>query len=84
MIAWFTQMDGLDSAYEIAENTLDHMAPTGGVGNTWGFLWGPEMRPFRRDRRFQGLVKRLKLADDWKLYGPPDGCSMTAGQLTCA
>jgi DNA-binding winged helix-turn-helix (wHTH) protein/Tfp pilus assembly protein PilF len=84
LIAWFTQMDALDSAYEVAGNTVDHLARAGATGNTWSFLWGPQMRPFRRDRRFRDLVKRLKLADDWKLYGPPDSCSMTAGQLTCA
>jgi len=84
IIEWFTQTDALDSAYALADATIDQFGRSGAVGNTWGFLWGEEMRPFRQDARFQGLVKRLKLVSEWQRNGPPDNCSLKEQRLNCA
>ncbi|MGH8220538.1 MAG: hypothetical protein ACREUT_18545 [Steroidobacteraceae bacterium] len=46
-------------------------------------LWLPEMRPFRLDPRFQGLVERLRLIDYWRQYGPQDGCVLSGTRLRC-
>jgi len=55
-----------------------------GGGAAWSFLWIPELRPFRLDPRFQVLVGRLKLFEYWRRYGPPDGCKLDGGALSCA
>jgi DNA-binding winged helix-turn-helix (wHTH) protein/tetratricopeptide (TPR) repeat protein len=83
-ICWLAQLGELESAYSIANATLDQLAREGGVGNTWGMLWSPQMRAFRLDSRFGSFVSRLRLRDDWIRNGPPDGCSLRAGELTCA
>jgi TolB-like protein/DNA-binding winged helix-turn-helix (wHTH) protein/Flp pilus assembly protein TadD len=48
-----------------------------------GSLWSPEMRPFRRDPRFQALVERLGLIDYWTQFGPPDDCALAGTTLSC-
>jgi DNA-binding winged helix-turn-helix (wHTH) protein/tetratricopeptide (TPR) repeat protein len=83
-ISWLAQLGALESAYAIANATLDQLAREGGVGNTWGILWSPQMRAFRLDPRFGSFVSRLKLPDDWSRNGPPDGCTLRDGALTCA
>jgi DNA-binding winged helix-turn-helix (wHTH) protein len=83
-ICWLAQLGALESAYSVANATLDQLAREGGVGNTWGILWSPQMRAFRLDSRFGSLVNRLKLRDDWDRNGPPDGCALRNGEITCA
>jgi TolB-like protein len=83
MILCFTMLDALDQAYSAANHLLDEYARSGIVGDTWGGLWYPEMRPFRKDPRFQSFVTRLNLIDYWKQYGPPDDCDLKDGKLTC-
>jgi hypothetical protein len=83
IIEWLTQTDALDSAYALADATIDQLARSGAVGNTWGFLWGEEMRPFRQDARFQGFVQRLKLVSEWQHNGAPDNCSLKEQRLNC-
>jgi TolB-like protein/tetratricopeptide (TPR) repeat protein len=73
----------LDLAFDIAKKSLDQDVQLGTVGTSWGFLWMPEMRPFRLDPRFQAFVTRLKLFDYWKQYGPPDDCSLVGDRLVC-
>jgi hypothetical protein len=80
---WGTRLGDLDLAYEYANWCLDQFARSGTVGTTWGFLWSPEMRPFRLDPRFQALVARLRLFDYWKQYGPPDDCDLVGERLEC-
>lgn len=65
-------LDALDEAFQLANASLDHFARSGMVGTQWGMLWMPEMRPFRRDARFQRFVERLRLPDYWRHHGPPD------------
>jgi TolB-like protein len=83
MIPFFTMLDALDPAYSAANHVLDEYVRSGIVGDIWGPLWLPEMRPFRKDPRFQAFVTRLGLIDYWKQYGPPDGCDLKEARLTC-
>lgn len=83
MIALFTQLEALDRAFTLANQSLDLYAREGTVGSAWGVLWIPEMRPFRQDARFQAFVTRLKLMDYWKAFGPPDGCDLKKDRLIC-
>jgi hypothetical protein len=48
-----------------------------------GILWSPEMRPFRKDPRFQALAERLGLIDFWRQFGPPDDCTLADAVLSC-
>jgi TolB-like protein/DNA-binding winged helix-turn-helix (wHTH) protein len=82
-LIWATLLGDLDLAYDSANWCLEQFARLGTVGTTWGFLWQPEMRPFRLDPRFQALVARLKLFDYWEQYGPPDGCDLVGDRLVC-
>jgi hypothetical protein len=84
--AWsYAILGTLDVAYDLANQCLDQSVP----GKTlitfpWTYyLWAPELRPFRRDPRFQALAVRLGLMPYWQKYGPPDECELTAGRLTC-
>jgi TolB-like protein len=83
LIATFVQLDALDEAFQLANQTLDFFARSNTVGSAWGVLWLPEMRPFRRDPRFQPFVTRMGLMEYWKQYGPPDDCDLKDGKLTC-
>jgi hypothetical protein len=84
LILWYTNLGALDCAYEAADRALQHYALSGMVGTAWGILWIDEMRPFRRDVRFQALVARLGLVDYWNQYGPPDHCDLRNGRLICS
>jgi TolB-like protein len=81
----FTMLGALDPAYELATLYLDEFVRSGtGGGAAWTFLWWvPEMRLFRKDSRFQAFVTRMNLIDYWKQNGPPDGCDLRDGTLTC-
>jgi len=83
LLMWPTLLGDLDAAFESANRVLDSDLREDTVGTTWGFLWMPEMRPFRQDPRFQSLVTRLKLFDYWKQYGPPDDCDLHGDVLVC-
>jgi adenylate cyclase len=75
----------LDAAYDLASRSVDEGVSVGMVGSRiyLADFWLPEMRPFRRDARFSGLVQRLRMIDYWNKYGPPDGCELQARQLRC-
>ncbi|MEJ0007988.1 MAG: hypothetical protein WDM77_16890 [Steroidobacteraceae bacterium] len=83
-VLYFTLLDVLEPAYELANLNLEEFLSTGsGGGPAWAFLWLPEMRAFRQDPRFQRLVTRLNLVDYWKQYGSPDNCDLKDGNLVC-
>ena len=83
-VFYFTLLDALDPAYELANLNLEEFLRTGsGGGPGWALLWDRNMRSFRQDPRFQGFVTRLNLIDYWKQYGPPDDCNLKDGKLTC-
>jgi hypothetical protein len=75
-IDWFTRLGALDLAYDLALATLDEFESTGVLTGTIhvAAYWLPEMRPFRQDARFPGVVTRLGLMEYWQRYGPPDDC----------
>jgi TolB-like protein/Tfp pilus assembly protein PilF len=83
LIALFAQLDDLDDAFEVAQRSLELLAQTGTVGSSWGVLWLPEMRAFRRDPRFKAFAGRLGLVEFWQQYGAPDECDLKDGKLTC-
>lgn len=83
VVIWPVMLGDLDFAFQSANRWLDIDAREGSVGISWGFLWMPEMRPFRHDPRFQALVARLKLFDYWREYGPPDNCELVGDKLSC-
>lgn len=47
------------------------------------FVWNPELRAFRQNKRFQPFVTSLGLMKYWERYGAPDGCDLKDGKLTC-
>ena len=83
---WYVLLGDLDAAYKYASLSFDESTRLGTIGATplWQFLWEPEMRPFRRDPRFQAFVTHLKLFDYWKEYGPPDECELRDEMLACS
>jgi len=83
IILWFVMLGDVDAAFEFANRSVDEFARAGTVGTTWGVLWLPEMRSFRKDPRFQAFVTRLKLMDYWKQHGPPDECDLQGETLVC-
>jgi DNA-binding winged helix-turn-helix (wHTH) protein len=70
---WYSRIDALDEAYDLAARALDLYEAQGSIGGAWGVLWLPEMRGFRGDARFLRFARRLRLFDYWSEYGPPDG-----------
>jgi TolB-like protein len=81
VLAWYTMLGELDRAYAFLEHILQRherqLAPS--LFLPW--MWLPELLPFRRDARFQDLVRRLNLIDYWKQYGPPDDCTLRGDTL---
>jgi TolB-like protein len=83
-IGLFSTIDGLDRAYDLANQLLDSGGQFGTINAGLLFsLWTPESRQFRTDPRFQNLVRRLGLMDYWKQYGPPQDCQIQGGKLVC-
>ena len=80
---WYTMLGALDHAYDVANRALDQFKRSGFAGAHWGGLWLPEMRPFRRDARFQTFATRLGLMDFWLQHGPPDNCELRGDKLIC-
>jgi DNA-binding winged helix-turn-helix (wHTH) protein len=72
LLVWYTLLGDVESAYAAVSRCVDRFAATGTVGSAWGFLWRPEMLPFRRNPSFKKLVARLGFPDYWLEYGSPD------------
>jgi len=81
VLLWLVMLGALDDAFAFANASLDQFASSGTIGIQWGMLWMPEMRPFRRDHRFHGIIRRLRLVDYWRRHGPPDGHELRNGML---
>jgi TolB-like protein len=75
-IEMFVMLGALDEAFQ-AHRDLTRL----GAATAESLLWSPEMRPFRRDPRFQAIA--APLIDYWKAYGPPDACSLEVDNLVC-
>jgi tetratricopeptide (TPR) repeat protein len=79
----FAAFGAMDDLYDEMNYLLRQGADTYPQIIAIGAMWSPQMRPFRQDRRFQGLVERLGLVDYWKQSGPPDGCTLSDSRLVC-
>ncbi len=79
---YYALLGALDTAYELANQCLDRMAPGGTVDGLWR-LWQPGLEGFRADARFLPLAGRLGLTAYWRDYGPPDECTVNSGTLGC-
>lgn len=73
----------LDGSYAAANRAVDEYAKLGSVGIGWIGLWTQAMHSFRQDPRFNAFVGRLKMMDYWKVYGPPDDCTLADGAILC-
>jgi TolB-like protein len=82
-VQWYVQLGAIDEAYALANRCQDLDGKAVGVLFQYGGMWGPEMRPFRRDPRFQSLATRVGLMEYWAKYGAPDNCELRNNKLTC-
>lgn len=84
LLLWlYTRAGDLDEAYAAGHRALDEAARSGSIGSSWFVIWFPSMLPFRQDPRFQAFAERLNLVGYWEIYGPPDGCALENGKITC-
>ncbi len=60
----------LDLAFAMADELVSDK------NATWMlYTWEDEMRPFRDDPRFLGLMEAMQITDLWRIMGPPDACT---------
>jgi len=73
-VEWFTQLERLDLAFDVANRALDTLAAAAQHERppNWQMLWLPELLPLRSDRRFRQLAERLGFIPYWRAHGPPD------------
>jgi tetratricopeptide (TPR) repeat protein len=84
LLLWLYTIAGdLNGAYGAGNRALDDAARSGSIGSSWYVIWFPSMLPFRQDPRFHTFAERLNLVEYWKVYGPPDGCALAEGKITC-
>jgi TolB-like protein/tetratricopeptide (TPR) repeat protein len=83
VLAWYTMLGELDRAYGFVGRLLQQHVARQAPGLFLPWIWIPELLPFRQDPRFQELVRRLRLIDYWKQYGPPDDCDLRGETLIC-
>jgi TolB-like protein len=69
---WYVMLGRVDAAHAFVDSWLDDMARFGTIDSQWGWIWLPEMQPFRNDPRFQSLASRLGLPAYWERFGAPD------------
>jgi TolB-like protein len=81
LVLWATLLGSFDTAFDLANRMIDRFEQEGAIRGTLGPLWLPEMLPFRRDPRFQGIVRRLGFMEYWTKHGLPDGCELRGGEL---
>jgi hypothetical protein len=76
-----------DVAYGLLNQCLDAKVPgeipQKTINNNIAAWSSPELVAFRQDPRFQAFATRIGLMDYWQHYGPPDGCDLKNGKLTC-
>jgi TolB-like protein len=84
MLNWYAMLGALDDAYTIAERIVTSFERTGRlILINLPPIWLPELTAFRRDPRFREFTARLGFVDYWQTHGPPDGCELKDGKLTC-
>ena len=79
---YYALLGTLDTAYELANQCLDRMAPGAAVSGLWR-LWQTGLEGFRADARFPKLAERLGLTAYWHEYGPPDECTVARDAFVC-
>ncbi|MDP3674767.1 MAG: winged helix-turn-helix domain-containing protein [Novosphingobium sp.] len=73
-LGWQVRLGNLDAAFAVAGRIVEHWRETGQLATgSVTLTWAPDMAPFRRDPRFQDLVRDLDLFRFWHRHGPPDG-----------
>lgn len=85
VVRWHVRLGALDAAFKTARRIVERWRESGrlAVGSLTSF-WLPDMVPFRRDPRFQDLVRDLDLIRFWERHGPPDGHRLEGGELIVA
>jgi TolB-like protein len=82
LIQWLLQLGEINRAHNVGELMMQQIEDRDLVDLPNVIqLWWPEMRSFRDDPRFQGIVERLGMIPYWQHYGPPDGYELHDGQL---
>lgn len=82
MLQWQVMLGLIDDAFDLADRLVASWRRSGHLAYVaLAILWGEEMRPFRRDRRFQELVGQLNMFSFWQHHGPPDGYVLQADRL---
>jgi Flp pilus assembly protein TadD len=84
LMLWFTMLEAVETAHDMAQQTVDRLQSFNTIGNGWGMLWARQMQPFRDSPRFQQLILRLGLLGYWRQYGPPDNCALRGDLLICS
>ena len=81
-LLWYAWLGAWDEAYETWQRMV-RAFKVSGVLNSVEFLpiWMPELRDFRRDPRFQDIVRQLGLIEYWRERGPPDQCLLEGDRL---
>ena len=84
ILRWQASLAALDAAFASAFRIAGHWRETGRVARgSLNVFWLPDMAPFRRDPRFQELVRELDLFRFWHRHGPPDGHAIQNDRLIC-
>ena len=83
-LTWQVRLGNLDAAFAVAARIVARWRETGQLATaSVSRMWSPYMAPFRRDPRFQELVRELDLFRFWDRHGPPDGHTIENGRLIC-
>jgi hypothetical protein len=80
---WGTALGALNLAFAVAGEVVRHLHAAGSISinSLLPPLWLPEMRPFRRDPRFQQFAIELGFMPYWEMHGAPDGHELRHGKL---
>ena len=83
-LRWQVGLGNLDAAFAVAGRIVARWSETGQLATASVVcMWSPHMAPFRRDPRFQELVRELDLFRFWHHHGPPDGHAIEDDRLVC-
>lgn len=81
-VSWQVLLGNLDAAFAAAQGIVSEWRRSCRLHTgSMGVFWAPFMSSFRRDARFQDLVRELDLIRFWQRFGPPDGHRLEKGEL---
>ena len=84
VISWQVRLGAFDAAFAAARRLVEHWRVSGRLATgSLNSFWLPDLAPFRRDPRFQELVRELDLFRFWQRHGPPDGHAIENDRLFC-